>query len=116
MDNAIEKINQILQNPDSMKQIMDMAQTMGLNMQNEDNHPEESMDNMFSQISKIMKKTDGSIQRQETLIRALLPYLNPRRQARLERAMQLSQFSRVAGTALQDNPMFSFKDGDEEHV
>lgn len=99
-----------------MKQIMDMAQTMGLNIQNEDNHTEESMDHMFSQISQIMKKTDSSIQRQETLIRALLPYLNPRRQARLERAMQLSQFSRVAETALQGNPLFTFKDGDEEHV
>lgn len=98
-----------------MKQIMDMAQAMGLTMQQENDHEEQTTD-ILSHLAQIMKKTDSSIQRQETLIRALLPYLNPRRQARLERAMQLSQFSRVAETALQGNPLFSFKDGDEEHV
>ena len=99
-----------------MKQIMDMAQTMGLNMQQEHDYAEQTMNHMLSQLSQIAKKTDSGLQRQETLVRALLPYLNPRRQARLERAMQLSQFSRVAETALQGNPLFSFKDGDEDRV
>ena len=95
-----------------MKQIMDMAQTMGLNMRQDDDPADQTLNNMINQLSQIAKKADSSFQRQETLIRALLPYLNPRRQARLERAMQLSQFSRVAETALQSNPLFSFKDGE----
>ena len=77
---------------------------------------EQTVNQMLTHVSQLVKKTDTGMRRQETLIRALLPYLSPQRQARLERAMQLSQFSRMAETALLRNSLFSVKDGGEELV
>ena len=101
-----------------MKEILEIAEKMGLQVPigNEEENQEQTVNQMLTHVSQLVKKTDTGMRRQETLIRALLPYLSPQRQVRLERAMQLSQFSRMAETALLRNSLFSMKDGDEEFV
>lgn len=73
---------------------MDMASSMGLKPPAE--HPE--------QVTQALHHMEMKDKRQETLVRALLPYLNPSRQARLERAMQFSQLSRLATAAMRTAP------------
>lgn len=70
----------------------------------------------LQQVSQIMQQAQTKGSRQQTLVQALLPYLNPKRQERLERAMQLSQLSRIAGSALQGNIPFPLYAGGDHNV
>ena len=97
---------EILQDPDRIQQITEMASAMGLN---------ESIDNAqtvqpayqeaLQHVSRVLHQTEAKDQRQQTLMRALLPYLSPRRQAKLEQAMKISHLSRLASVALQSDPL-----------
>lgn len=103
MDNIGSKLEDILQNPEKIQKIMEMASTMGLSAPLPEDlgsglQPQELM----QQVSGLIQQTETKDKRQQTLIRALLPYLNPKRQARLERAVQLSHMSRLAGAALRN--------------
>lgn len=71
----------------------------------------------LQKVTQVLHQADARDQRQQTLVRALLPYLSPGRQARLERAMQISHLSRLAGAALQSNqfPISPMKEEDD-HV
>ena len=99
-----------------MQQIMEMASAMGLQPPNESVPAEMPViQETLQQVSQVLHKAEVKENRQQTLVRALLPYLSPKRQAKLERAMQLSRFSRLAGAALKDHPEILF--GEEEtHV
>ena len=70
------------------------------------------IDTALEQASQILQQVQTKESRQQTLVRALLPYLNPQRKNRLERAMQVLQISKLAETALQSQFHFS-KQGDE---
>lgn len=102
MDNIGKKLEEIMNDPDTMKQIMDVASSLGLSGQFPDIPAQEMPQQMMQQVSDILQQTETKEKRQQNLIRALLPYLHPRRQARLERAMQLSHLSRLAGAAMRN--------------
>lgn len=102
MDNIGKKLEEIMNDPGTMKQIMDVAASLGLSGQLPDVLPQEMPQQMMQQVSHMLQQTETKEKQQQTLIRALLPYLNPRRQARLERAMQLSHLSRLAGAAMRN--------------
>ena len=88
-----------------MQQIMEMASAMGLQVPTEEQEPPVTEETL-RQVSQVMHHLEERDSRQQTLVRALLPYLSPKRQARLERAMQISHLSRLAGVALQNNSLF----------
>ena len=116
MDNLNQKITEILQDPSRMQQIMEMASAMGFQPPEENTTVEmPSVQEAFQQVSQVLQKTEVQENRQQTLIRALLPYLSPRRQAKLERAMQLSRISLLAGAALQ-NQVGTMNGEEENHV
>ena len=102
MDDLNKMLTEILQDPDRMRQITEMANSLGLSPQA-----------MPEQLTEAVQKTEVREQRQETLMRALLPYLKPARKMRLERAMQLSRLSIIAGAALR-NAQLSIGDLREE--
>ena len=91
-----------MNDPGTMKQIMDVAASLGLSGQLPDALTQEMPQQMMQQVSHVLQQTETKEKQQQTLISALLPYLNPRRQARLERAMQLSRLSRLAGAAIRN--------------
>lgn len=88
-----EKLNQILNDPGSMQQIMELAASLG-------GSPEQ-LPVMPDTIRNVLQQANRTDPRQEALIRALLPYLRPGRQERLERAMQIARLSHLAEFALQ---------------
>ena len=97
-----EKLSQILNNPDSMAQIMSMAQSFGFQPEAEPSPPssnllDEEMMRSMMQLFRQVQQNDG---RQEALLRALKPYLAPDRQEKLDRAVQLARLSHIAGFAL----------------
>ncbi len=103
-----------MNDPGAMKQIMDIAASLGLSGQIPDLLTQEMPQQMMQQVSQVLQQTETKDKQQQTLIRALLPYLNPRRQARLERAMQLSHISRLAGAAMRNGTAIhpSVQEGD----
>ena len=84
-----------------MKQIMDTVQALGLQP------PEESFTvpspELTGQVAAVFRQVQAQDQKQQALIRALLPYLRPGKQRRLERAMQVAKLSHLAGFALQSS-------------
>lgn len=100
-----------------MKQIMEIASSMGLGPDSETEPSRTAdMENAARQVSQLIARSEKQEHRQQTLVRALLPYLNPRRQARLERALQLSNLSRLAGSALQSGLLTATPEGGDSSV
>ena len=106
MDEITSKLNQILNDPGSMQQILDMAAAFGLPTQElpktiEQVDPE--------QMSKVLHTAEARGKKQQALIHALLPYLRPGRQARLERAMQVAHLTHLASAALGSSVLQGFR-------
>ncbi len=96
-----EKLNQILSNPDSMAQIMSMAQSFGFQPESEPSAPSSLPDEeMLRGMMQLMQQVQQNDGRQEALLRALKPYLAPDRREKLDKAMQLARLSKIAGCAL----------------
>ena len=101
MDKMMEQINQILSDPDSVKQIMDIASAFGIH-EAEGALPDLSM---ASNITQALGQVQEKEEKQQALVRALLPYLRPKHRTRLERAIQVARISHLAGAALKaDQP------------
>ncbi len=103
-----EKLNQILNDPDSMAQILSMAKSFGMQPEqpSEPTPPplmDEGMMLRLMQMMQQMQHTDG---KQEALLCALKPYLSPQRRDKLDRAMQLARISQLAGSALKNSDLF----------
>lgn len=101
-----EKLNQLLNDPESMAQILSMAKSLGMQPPTADAPPpsapppvDEGMLMGMMQMMQQMQQTDG---KQEALLSALKPYLAPERREKLDRAMQLAKISHLAGYALRN--------------
>ena len=109
MDNMIDQISQILNDPGSMKQIMEIASSMGIKSEN---YSSESVQPVVTEaLTNALQNAQLKDDRQQALVRALLPYLRPGHQQRLERAVQIARLTHLAGAALRS----SDKEG-AEHV
>lgn len=105
-DGAEEKLNRLLNDPETMAQILSMAKSLGLQDSAPNEPPQsapppvdEGMLMGMMEMMRQMQQTDG---RQEALLTALKPYLAPERREKLDRAMQLAKMSRLAGFALKN--------------
>lgn len=91
MEDMENRILEILNDPQKMEQVMDVAKGLGLSP------PEQtSGDGGGSPIPPVPADS-----RQQALLQALEPYLRPERRRKLERALQMAKLSRLAQTALQ---------------
>ena len=109
MDNLAGKLNQILNDPGSLKQIMDMASALGFSAPQD--IPDTPDPNLTAQVTNAIQHAQEKEQKQQALIHALLLYLRPGRQRRLQRAMQVAQISQLAGAALQSNENWQQQEG-----
>ena len=111
MDELTRKLTQILNDPGSMKQIMDMAASLGIEA------PEaltRSPQEMAQTVTETLQTVRRSEEKQQALMHALLPYLRPGRQARLEKAMELVRLSTLAGPARKHSTRLQQQE--ESHV
>lgn len=95
----IDQINQILNDPGSMQQIMQIAASLGMDQSTLPENAENiELTNGFSKILTSIKERD---EKQQALVQALIPYLRPGHRVKLERALQAARLSHLANTALR---------------
>ncbi len=114
-----EQLNRILNDPNTMAQILSMAQSFGMGQESEPSRPSTpfprdlfSMDEgMLLQMMQIFQQLQQRDPRQDALLCALRAYLAPERQKKLDWAMELAQLTKLAGLALGPGGLFGGKEG-----
>ena len=101
-------LNRILNDPDSMAQILSMARSFGMGRESEPPPAPEPtakdpffMDGgMLLKMMQLFRVMEHSDPKQDALLCALRAYLAPERQEKLDRAVELARLTRLAGAAL----------------
>lgn len=125
MEGMEEKLNSILSNPQMMSQIMSMAQAFG-NKQEEPNNEEPAYNHappppagntsplpsgfdpaLLQKVVGIAQQT-GVDRNQQSLLKALGPYLSKDRIIRLERAMRAAKVASIASNFFGTNGSLFF--------
>ena len=119
-DGLEDKLQQILNDPDSMAQILSLAQSFGMSPEPPSDHgpsappkPEPKIgmpDEGFLQaVMGLMQQARQSDGKQEALLCALQPFLAPDRRDKIDRAMEIARISHLAGFALRNYGKLSGK-------
>jgi len=103
MENLEEKILEILGDPEKMAGVMELAKNLTgmlpdqatMSPSGEDEGP--NLGALLGMMQQIREPDD----RREALLQALLPYLRPQRQKKLQNAIRLAKLSHLAGFALK---------------
>lgn len=112
-DGLEDKLQQILNDPDSMAQILSLAQSFGMSPEPPSDHgpsapPKQEQkvgmpDEGFLQaIMGLMQQARQSDSKQEALLCALKPYLAPDRRDKIDQALEIARISHLAGFALRN--------------
>lgn len=111
MDDFESKLGSILNNPEMMGRIMEMAQSFGGQSPQPEPPPEESPipDFDFATIQKLsgLMGRAGVDGNQKALLAALSPYVSSNRISKLERAMRAAKLAGVATSFLGSSALFS---------
>ncbi len=99
-----DKLNAVLNDPKMMQQLMTMAQSLsGGNPKREDGFPEIDP-GMLKRLSTLTSQ--GTIDRnQQTLLKALHPYLTKERIRKLEKAMRAARMAKMASGILNSGAL-----------
>lgn len=104
MDSMEEKLSGILNDPEAMGKIMQMAQSLGASMprQEPEKQPQQLPEidlGMLQKFSGLARQ--GSIDpQQQNLLQALNPYLSRERIRKLENAMRAAKMAKIAASVL----------------
>lgn len=103
MDDLEEKVSQVLNDPAQMEQIMAIARSLGFPPP-EDGAKEETETPLTipPQITQLLSQASQMERKQDALLRALKPFLQPGRQEKIDKAMQVARISQLAGYALKN--------------
>lgn len=99
MDDISGVISQIMNDPERMQQIMELAQS--LTSGEETQEPPLVSPERIEELGKMIRQTQHVDEKQEALVHALRPYLKPGRRSKLDRALQIAKLSHWAGIALK---------------
>lgn len=109
MDDLESKLNQVMNNPELMQQIMSMAQSLGQSQNSPVSETQQAAPipgllgdlnpAMLAQLAGLASKA-GVDQDQKQLLHALRPYLPGQRLQKLEKAMRAAKLARFASQAL----------------
>lgn len=124
MSELDDKLNSILSNPAMMQQIMSLAQSLNQSEASQKEQPPAAPPpprqsnemqsgkpainpNLLSKIASLMQR--GSIDKnQESLLKALRPYLSNQKLQKLERAMHAAKMAGVASEMVNDRGQSPF--------
>lgn len=100
MDDLSEKLNQVLNDPDQMAKIMELAGKLG-GTPSPDAPP--LSETMFEpeQISKVLSMMNHC-SNEEGLLKALRPYLPPEKAEKMSRAIRYAKLSKIVSRVLQE--------------
>ena len=116
MEGLEEQLQKILDDPDSMAQILSLAQSFGLQPPDAAaSAPSAPLppadDGLMKAVFGMMQQARQSDGRQEALLQALKPYLRPERRGKIDRALQIAKISHIAGFALRNYGKLAEKGG-----
>lgn len=106
MDDLQSKLDAMLSDPQTMQKIMGLAQSLGGPPPSTDTPPAPSIEGLPAIDPGMLRKLSGlarggTIDKdQQTLLRALKPYLSRERIGKLEKAMRAARMARMAAGAL----------------
>lgn len=118
MDDLQSKMNALLSDPETMQKLSAMAQSLGLGgTQNSTPQPPPKQDaplpdidlSMVQKISSLAGRSNVD-KNQQSLLRALGPYLSRERIGKLERAMRAAKMAQMASSFLGSSG-FPFQSG-----
>lgn len=101
MEDISEKLNQILSDPEQMSQIAALAQNLGSSPPQAEGNtlpfhiPPEQLQRVFS----LLNKADG---KEESLLKALRPFLSGEKAQKMSRAVQAARLSRIISQVLNE--------------
>lgn len=101
MDDLQSQLNSVLNNPEMMEKVMALAknlnQPQGPSKPEENNSPLGDFDpTMFKKLASMTQNTSVD-KNQQSLLRALSPYLSRQRIQKLEKAMRAAKMASMAG-------------------
>ena len=103
MEDLENKLGTILNDPEMMRQIMNLAQSLGSAPSETPTAQSQGFPDidisMLQKISGAARQT-GIDQKQKSLLNALSPYVSSRRIGKLERAMRAAKMANMAGIFL----------------
>lgn len=108
-ENLEEKLSQVLNDPNSMAQLMSFAQSLGMGPPDAPPPPgpppgpSPGDDAFVRGILQLVRQANQKDGPQEALLAALKPYLRPERREKLDRAMRIARISQIAGGALKQH-------------
>ena len=112
-ENLEEKLSQVLNDPNSMAQLMSFAQSLGMGPPDAppppgpppgpSPGPPPGDDAFVRGILQLVRQANQKDGPQEALLAALKPYLRPERREKLDRAMRIARISQIAGGALKQH-------------
>ena len=110
-------MNRILNDPDSMAQILSMARSFGMGRESESPPAPEPTaresffmdEGMLFQMMQLFQQMQQTDPRQDALLGALRAYLAPERQRKLDRAVELARLTKLAGLAMGTGGLFGGK-------
>ena len=111
MENLEQTIQAVLNDPEQMKQVMEMAKAFGFSPSEAESSAASEdapaqipsgLGNLFSEpVGQLLSQAGKLDKRQENLLNAIKPFLSPGRQEKIDRAMQVARLSHLAGYALR---------------
>lgn len=106
MSELEDKINSVLNSPEEMSKIMELAKSfMGDESEpsggggNEADMPDLGM---MASIGKLLNGSGGGKNDKRALLNAMTPYLSEGRRAKMTKAMQIARIAGIAGTFLSE--------------
>ncbi len=102
-----DMINSVLSDPEQMNKIMGMAQSlMGGESQSQPREENRGvMDGLDPKMLSKLRQLMGGAQRpgeSEALLRAMQPYLSEKRRVKMDKALKLARFAKLAGFAMEE--------------
>lgn len=107
MENMESKIMDVLNDPEKLAEIMQIAQNLGFSPSAAEEAPASDDSAMTGTLLRLLGSMQNTGGRQDALLGALMPYLKPQRQKKLRRAMQVAKLSHLAGYALKNYSDFT---------
>lgn len=101
MEDLSEKLNQVMNDPEQMSRIMELAKQLGGSMPSSE-APPASLPVAPEQIQRILSLVNCAGGKEEALLRALGPFLSPEKAQKLFKAVQAARMSKIITQVLHE--------------